>query len=270
MVRAMIDGLEDVAQVNSQGWNALQIMCESGDVKGFEAFIEKGADIHAVNPDGQAPIHLAAFHRRDDILERLLDLGVDANMRGTDDVTPLHAACWNGTSRAVSLLIDRGADVTAEATGAALTPLFIISSHECMDKIGLLAKAGVDIFATHPQNGFTLLHQAALDDNPELIKAAIQSGFDPQVWSGLTESIQVEMTPLHVASINNSPDAVQALLDAGAKVNYPFTDEDGRFFTPMGLALAHRHSNLVSMLKKAGGYSTVEEAVQKLKAQYPD
>ena len=75
--------------------------------------LDRGADVNARNQYDRAPLHVACYRGRVDIVQLLLDHGADVEARDEDGNTPLHWACINGHTDTARLLLDRGADVGA-------------------------------------------------------------------------------------------------------------------------------------------------------------
>ncbi|MGA7614622.1 MAG: ankyrin repeat domain-containing protein [Thermoanaerobaculia bacterium] len=85
--------------------------------------------------------------------------------------------------------------------------------------IGLLLERGARIGDTGPPLANSVLHVAANQCPVEAVRTLLTAGADPNVTNS------VHQTALLGAVMRNRPDVVEALLDAGAKV-----DRDSRFF----------------------------------------
>ena len=76
----------------------------------FYVMDDIGVNTRAHNdPNGDQPIHVAAFINRCDYVQSLLEAGADANSIGDMKTTPLHYAVSNGNSEMVKLLLSYGA-----------------------------------------------------------------------------------------------------------------------------------------------------------------
>lgn len=113
------------------------------DTAALEKLIAAGADVNELDPNGDAPLVMAAYLGHADIVRMLLDAGadlaaVDPGMRAT----ALHAAAYAGRTEAARVLVERGIDI---------------------DKQG-------------PVNGYTALHDAIWQNNIETAEVIINGG----------------------------------------------------------------------------------------------
>lgn len=103
------------------------------------------------------------------------------------------------------------------------------------------------------QGGRIPLHYAAADDDTTkdvLVAELLAQGQDPN------DRDYAGFTPLHAAAQYDRPDAVRALLDAGAEVNV--RDDDGN--TPLMYAVRSPWTSpeVVQLLRDRGGDPTIE------------
>ena len=179
--------------------------------------------------EGFTPLHEAVStlprrhtrgHRHPEELVRLLEglapAEVNAPLRNPTHQagrTPLHYAAWGRGPGIIRLLLDGGARVDARDSRGR-TPLLQAWSLEIFRT---LRAAGADVRA-QADDGYTVLHRAALVADASAVEALIVAGLDP---NARTDS---GITVLHVT---RSPETFEALHAAGADIhartNYGYT-----------------------------------------------
>ena len=89
------------------------------DIAGARHLLDRGANIEAVNSEGDRSIHLSVRSSSfPDELERMLELllerGVDVNVYGSNKEPPLLTVAKQGRAKLVQQLLDNGADILAK------------------------------------------------------------------------------------------------------------------------------------------------------------
>jgi len=239
-----------------------------GDLAGVQAELDKGVDVNVKDDAGLTPldwvrlfrnlttdsikndisnllrkhggkyssIHTAA--RADDaegVREHIVS-GADVNAKDSSEWTALHWASQEGYFEVSKVLIDSGADIELKSEG--WTPLHCASGNGLFlsvmyqpSGIGhveiakLLILKGSDVNATHDRFGNTPLHEAAERGNLEVVELLIESG----------------------AYIN-------AQLTAPRDVFFTYSHPAGT--TPIDLAIKRSRTDVVTVLRKYGGYKT--------------
>lgn len=91
--------------------NSIWSVCQRGQIRMLESYLQSGIDPTLLNSEGQSPLGLAAFWGQKKIVDRLLaDERVNANQYGYYNYTPLSLACYGGHKEVVDLLLQNGAD----------------------------------------------------------------------------------------------------------------------------------------------------------------
>lgn len=171
--------------------------------------------------DGQFPLHFAATP---EIAELLLDRGAEIDARDLDHAST--AAEWRASERlAVSgFLVQRGAgsdpvmaaligDLPRLAAEVAAAP-DTIHLRITRDRFPAAAPAAGQIYLYTVGEGCTLLHAAAIGDQPEVVRWLVAAGADVQAGGGYDHA-----PPLHAAAWRNNAAAAAALLDRGAEID---------------------------------------------------
>ena len=134
-----------------------------------KALIAGGADVDELDPNGDAPLVMAAYLGHTGIVQALLEAGAD--VRAVDPgmrATALHAAAYAGRTEAARLLI----------------------------------QGGIDINKQGPENGYTALHDAIWENHTDTARVIVEAGADLTLKSHRGE------TPLDFARAKHRPEIV--------------------------------------------------------------
>lgn len=160
---------------------------------------------------GPTPIILAAISDDPDIAQRLIDAGADANVANEKGNTALDYSIRNGSFQTVDMLLSNGASVKGREIEIAIEAM----RREEVGIIKRMIEQGADL-SGKMKDGRTLIELAAAVDTTQILSVLVQHG------SAEPEVIQLA---LRQAVTDGSPDAVRALLEAGADPTA--LDEDG-------------------------------------------
>jgi ankyrin repeat protein len=123
---------------------------QKNDLKAVNALIAQGADVNELDPNGDAPLVMAAYLGHSEVVRALLEAGADvAAVDPSMKATALHAASYAGRTEAARVLIEYRIDI---------------------DKQG-------------PRNGYTALHDAIWQNNVDTAKVLIEAGANLHVKS---------------------------------------------------------------------------------------
>jgi uncharacterized protein len=124
---------------------ALMKAVQKNDVARTRTLIAEGANVDELDPNGDAPLVMAAYLGHSEIVKLLLEAGAD--VKAVDPgmkATALHAAAYAGRTEAARLLIEHGIDINRQG----------------------------------PKNGYTALHDAIWENNIETARVIIDAGAD--------------------------------------------------------------------------------------------
>lgn len=107
---------EKLAYLNAHtadGYTPLGLVVHLGHREPFEYLLSLGADPNLGNPQkgNVAPLHTAVNRKDTFMVERLLTVGANPNQIQLKGITPLHQAAYHGLENIVELLIAAGAVV---------------------------------------------------------------------------------------------------------------------------------------------------------------
>jgi len=179
----------------------------------LEALLEGDGDIDPYYLDNKI-IHTAVYHDRDMIVEYLADRGVDLNKAELSGQTPFILAIEKKYYDTLKVLLDQGVDFREEGTKA----MRIAAQNGDKRLLMMLIEHGAEIDATY-------------DDKRDTTNRGL--------W-----------TPLMIASGKGYVELVKILIGHGADVNFRAFGTSGS--SPLGLAKASHHDEVVEILKAAG------------------
>jgi uncharacterized protein len=108
-VGAVIQGGIDVNMKDKEGYSALLIATENGDIDMVKLLLEKGADVNATDIDGYTSLMYVAYNGNLEIAKLLLEHGADIYARDKDKWTALMIAKIQKREDIVELLRKHGA-----------------------------------------------------------------------------------------------------------------------------------------------------------------
>ncbi len=147
----------------------------SNQAKQVEEAIKSGANVNALNQNGETPIMIASEKGVSAIVKLLIDARADVNVKRKNGVTALMMASDRGHTEAARLLIEAKADLNAEASNGN-TALFWASIRGHAETVKLLLASGAST-AHKNKNGRTALDEARAWRRTEVIKAFADKEF---------------------------------------------------------------------------------------------
>src|SRR5258708_4987063 len=191
----------------------LHVAADDGKLNTMQLLINHGADVNALDCQGDSPLHKASRITNSDEAEFLVKSGANVNIRiideFNDESTPLHVAAAYGNLNMVQLLIDYGVDVNA-LDRQGYSPLYLAVGTSSLQ-----------------QRERYLIAQSLIGRGANVDARGSR-----------------HKTPLHLSSLNGSLDMARLLIEHGADVSAQ--DDGGR--TPFSMALASGHRKLARVL----------------------
>ena len=239
----------------------LSVAIQAGDRAAVRALLAKPGEVLATDADGTTPLHWAV--RADDaaISSALLKAGVKPGAANRYGMTPLALAAINGSPKMVELLLAAGADARATVSRGQ-TVLMTAARTGNAEVVARLLDKGADPNAREEQQGETALMWAASENHAAVVTLLASRGADvnarsrtlsfPKDRFGLEGVLTIlpkgSWTPLMYAARDGAPEAVKALLAAGAEINA--VDPDGT--TALVRTIWNFHYDSARVLLEAG------------------
>lgn len=205
-MRLLIDRGADVNAQNGYGSTAL--MWSVSDLGKVRLLLDHGADVNIAARSGRTALIVAGFANPSaEVVRLLLAKGAKVDVMDVRHVTPLNAATFGDDTAAIRFLLDAGADINTPDTFIGLTPLMNAAGNRNLAAVKLLLAKGASVNAVSKTEGL-----------PKIQTGTVEFGG----W-----------TPLLMSAAFGPPEAVNVLLNAGAKIDA----QDYRGFTPLMLAV---------------------------------
>lgn len=150
---------------------------QKNDAARVAALIADGADVDELDPNGDAPLVMAAYLGHTEVVKLLLEAGADVTAVDPGmKATALHAAAYAGRTEAAALLVQHGIDINRQG----------------------------------PKNGYTALHDAIWENNIDTAKVILDAGADLTLKSHSGE------TPLDFAKSKHRREII-AMIEAAER-----------------------------------------------------
>jgi ankyrin repeat protein len=148
-----------------------------GDIDIIQLFLERGADVDAVDDDHSTLLHAASYHGSVEAAQLLLKRGANTNVRDAEGQTPLHRTLVEITDGledhyfdVIQLLLEHGADVDAsDDDHSTSTPLHQASQYGSVKATRLLLEHGANVHLQNT-NGHTPSQVASMNGHDEIAR----------------------------------------------------------------------------------------------------
>ncbi|WP_264338448.1 ankyrin repeat domain-containing protein [Wolbachia endosymbiont (group A) of Cheilosia soror] len=198
-----------------------------GNIEEVKSLISEGANVHAQDRFGNAPLHWAAGNDNTGAINALLAAGAHVNKENDWGYTPLYLAATYSCKEGVEVLLRANADVNKEGKLFGYTPLHSAAKKDSKEVVEVLLNNGANVNAVN-RNGETPLNLATNEEirtlliDTALLEAA-KSGDINEVKHLISEGADVNAvkglhTSLYWAAKNGHVSIIEVLLDNGADV----------------------------------------------------
>ena len=224
-----------MAVENGPGFHLAHVVAEAGKPELITILAESGAKLDVTNQYGENPMHIAVSSGSFDVLRPLFNQGLSLDIADGSGATPLHLAVMRSDPDSLRELLSLGANPNAVGPGGQLAIDYALEMRD-YEFASLLIQYG-------SRTPCTLLYNAILDDDRDLIDFLLSNGADPNSLCSLSDD-----TLLGAAIRNNNRWAAFRLLKAGAFPNALIREGQTAFH----LAVAKLDRTLVGLMLEKG------------------
>ncbi len=214
-------------------WVPLFEAAERGHILVAHTLLQGGADLHALNAEGQGALHIAIASAQSDMALALLDMGASPNALDSTHQSPLFAAARAGLADVSKALLDRGVDLNTPTLDG-WTPLMVAAREGFAPITSMLLEVGAKPGLTRGYYKRTPLHWACAGGHIDTVREFLKRGFFKFGTKDRTGE-----TPLSLAAFSGSYYLVELLVRYGAKPQ-SWRDADGNSLLHR-LAMASTH-----------------------------
>jgi ankyrin repeat protein len=262
---------------DSDGRTALMHAVHGEHFSCVRLLVNQGADINAKSFDGSTALHQAAYMNSRAAVGLVLGLGGDGLIKDNDGRLPLHWATNNSSSQCMEIMLDKVVDLDVNINDyVGMTPLMWAAFNNQPQNILFLKTLGASLSA-RDLDGMSALHWAVHRNSTDALQVLIDaqsSRYKDKKGKTVMHVIAEQgcakgvsmlrairpasvndidnqgRTPIHWAAACEKPDAIRALLDAGADP----TILDSNGYSPVDYAASKGYHYCVLLLEQ---YKTV-------------
>jgi ankyrin repeat protein len=233
-VRNLIWQAADINAARGDGMTALHWAALNNDSEMTQILLAAGANVRATTRLGSyTPLFMAAKAGASGVLDLLLKAGADPKGKGTDGINALMMAAMAGKKEAVRLLIENGADVNSKESEHGQTPLIFAAAFNRPEVVDELIKHGADMNLATVIQPYVPIPADGVPPRPADTSNALKNGVEPFMLVRASTSKPPSgdagergggnprggLTPLMYAARDGHLNAVQALVENGAKLD---------------------------------------------------
>lgn len=244
--KPQISAIRDFEKTDAFGWSLLHYAANfTFDID--DSFNTSDESLNLQDLMGWAPLHHACFFGNEKLVNVLLDHGARIEIAGNDGITPMHCAVQSGKPKIIQILMDELDK--REKTNSRKSERHVDRNERhpihwaaVEGNVEMVRSMGKYIHLID-RFGWTALHLAAIYGYKDVLRHISEHHAD-----AINAGDKKLRTPLYLAVEYEFPDAVQTLIQAGAKVS--ITAKDG--LTPFHVAAKQKRKQIFNVFLKHG------------------
>lgn len=225
------------ARRGADGLSLLHWAIDQADTFAAEFLVNNGADVNALTPAEQTPLHLTAQKGLAATAEQVLKQGADLNRQNRQGNTAIHEAILFGNVAMVELFLQQPTIEVNCRNAEGHTPLWLALGLEDPTVARTLLARGCDLNLV-TSSGDSMLHYAIGKRQEKACLFLIENNCDVSIANNSG------VTPLHLAAGAGMSTVAAHLLGRGSDVNA--ADSESR--TPLMCAITAGHAMVTNLL----------------------
>lgn len=230
-----------------------------GDLKIFEECLKQlsAGEIRTMKLEtGETPLVMAVLGCSPQIIERLLDLDCDPNLGSYEKTRLGHLGCIHlamhlGTNNILKLLLRKGANpnpkLDLNVTHTPLDIAIMAGDNSASEFVPTILDAGANIDAVN-NDGATSLISAVYSNHQDVVQVLCDRNADVNIKD------KEGNTALSIACSNGYTKCAEILLEKENCKFDLFSDKNGDYISPLGMAIENNNDVLVEIILKSKAF----------------
>ncbi len=219
LVKALKAAGANLKAVDNDGNTVIHAAAASGCIETMQMLLDDGTDINSKNHFGATPFHSAVASGHIQAMKFLLEAKANINVRDHKGNMPLHRAVASGQIEAMNVLLKAGADKNS-VNKSDETPIFIAARDASRPHLfQVLVDAGVNLKVVKRDRNDIFNRTAPTS----LLHEAVASGHIQAMKILLDRGASIDETSIYLAASHANRAGLQFLISRGADVNRPLS-----------------------------------------------
>jgi ankyrin repeat protein len=162
MLKALLPFIDDINILDQNKQNAAHIACKYGELECLKILGANGINLEQKDSLGMQPIHVAAMHNSEKLIEFLFEMGVSINEKCMNGgKLPFHYAAEHGSIESLKLMSSYYIDISIPDKDKN-TAAHLSAKYDHLECIKFLASLGLPVDRVKNKFGRNLLHVCCL------------------------------------------------------------------------------------------------------------